>query len=62
MPTSWTVGGRLADRFAGGPEYARAKARSEQRALRRKALAGKSSRRATILHISSADGKRLQRG
>jgi len=36
MRTSWTVGGRLADRFAGGPEYARAKARSEQRALRRK--------------------------
>ena len=25
MPTSWTVGGRLADRFAGRPEYARAK-------------------------------------
>ena len=25
MPTSWTVGGRLADRFAGRPEYGRAK-------------------------------------
>ena len=25
MPTSWTVGVRLADRFAGRPEYARAK-------------------------------------
>jgi len=39
MPTSWTVGGRLADRFAGRPEYARAKARREQRTLRRRALA-----------------------